>query len=75
MYRSALRLRRQYQLGRGALRWLDTARGVIGLANGAVRVFANTGSRAVPLPTGTVILSSATFSDELPADSTVWLVD
>ncbi len=75
LYRSALRLRSQHQLGRGALRWLDTARGVIGLANGTVRVFANTGSRAVPLPAGTVILSSVTLSDQLPADSTVWLVD
>lgn len=75
LYRSALRLRAQHQLGRGALQWLDTAPGVIGLANGAVRVFANIGSQAVPLPTGSMILSSATFSDELPADSTVWLVD
>jgi len=75
MYTQALALRRAHELGTGELEWLDTgADTVLGLRNGDVLVYANTGDSAVTLPAGEVLLFSGPLGDgELPADTTVWL--
>ncbi len=75
LYRHALALRRAHELGTGDLEWLETgAESVLGLRNGDVLVYANTGDTAVALPAGEVLLSSGPLGDDqLPADTTVWL--
>ncbi|MGV8858943.1 glycoside hydrolase family 13 protein [Rhodoglobus sp.] len=75
LYRHALALRRAHELGTGDVEWLETgAETVLGLRNGDVLVYANTGDSAVTLPAGEVLLSSGPIGDsELPADTTVWL--
>ena len=85
MYQLALKLRRDFGLGAGELRWLDGfGEDVVAFANRGVRIVANTGSRSVPLPEGEVLLASGPVNAdllgglpsgarELPADVTVWL--
>ncbi|MBD7918168.1 glycoside hydrolase family 13 protein [Cellulomonas sp. Sa3CUA2] len=77
MYRAALRIRREEQLGSGGLRWLEepTGEDVLAYRNGDVVVVAHLGDAAVPLPAdATVLLASAADLDGvLPAGTTVWL--
>ncbi|QAV71058.1 glycoside hydrolase family 13 protein [Salinibacterium sp. UTAS2018] len=75
LYRHALALRRAHELATGELEWLDSgADAVLALRNGDVRVYANTGDSAVPLPAGEVLLASGPLGEnQLPADTTVWL--
>jgi alpha-glucosidase len=74
LYREALRLRKQYRLGRGTLDWLPGD--VLAFANGAVTVVTNFGPAPAPLPVGEVILTSGDLAADgtLPADTTAWLV-
>lgn len=76
LYRSALALRRDHNLGSGSLEWLSGyGEGVVAFTNGAVTVIANTADVAVELPVGDVILSSEPITGgALPADTTVWLL-
>jgi len=82
LYREALRLRRDLpSLGAGTgadVTWLDLGDDV--LAFGREPGFGcvvNTGSTSVPMPAGTVLLSSVPLdlaaSPELPGDAAVWL--
>ncbi|HEX6500593.1 MAG TPA: glycoside hydrolase family 13 protein [Micromonosporaceae bacterium] len=74
MYRTALRLRREYNLGRGSLSWLDLGPDVVALCNGDLLVVANLGDAPVRLPTGARVVhcSEPLDGDEVPADVTVW---
>ncbi|PFG19917.1 glycoside hydrolase family 13 protein [Serinibacter salmoneus] len=82
LYSRALRLRREYALGRGGLAWLDLDADpqVLALVNGAVTVIANTGSEATRVPaTLDVLVSSAPLEQYddatwLPGDTTIWAV-
>ncbi|BDZ54341.1 hypothetical protein GCM10025870_14140 [Agromyces marinus] len=82
LYRRVLAERRSRSLASGSVEWLDGVGGdgggggdgVLALRNGTVVVVANTGSEAVPLPAGRVILASDELDGaQLPADTTVWL--
>ena len=63
LYRSALRLRRDFALGAGSLAWVEGLPGgesVLAAQNGELLVLVNVGERAVPLPDGLqVLLASA----------------
>lgn len=75
LYKLALRLRRELQLGSGSVKWLKGyGRNVVAFRNGDVTVFANTGKVAVELPIGDILLASEPITGgALPADTTVWL--
>lgn len=86
MYRTALRLRRQFGLGQGSLSWVEQLPGadaadVVAYVNGELLVVTNFGATAVPLPEGaTVLHASSDLSSALvdavtavvPTDVTVW---
>ncbi|NRQ38407.1 glycoside hydrolase family 13 protein [Nonomuraea sp. NN258] len=74
LYRTGLGLRRDL-LGDGTLTWLELGPEVVAFTrdSGLVCV-ANLSTRAVPLPAGTVALSSGPLDDGLlPPDTTAWL--
>ena len=76
LYRLALALRAEHQLGAGRLEWLDGhGEDVIAYRNGDVLVIANTGTGSVPLPAGSDVLlaSEALAALELGPDTTVWV--
>ena len=77
MYRDSLALRRRFDLGRGALTWIDGyGPDVLALRNGTVTVLCNVGVDAVPLPAGTVIQASEPLTtSDLPSGTTVWLIE
>lgn len=82
LYRTALRLRRDFELGAGSLAWVDGLLGgesVLAAQNGELLALVNFGERAVPLPDGLqVLLASADVpqADDgaalLEPDVTVW---
>jgi alpha-glucosidase len=76
LYRAALALRAEHELGFGQLEWLpEIAPDVLALRTGALTVVANTGSTAVALPAGTIILASEPLEgSQLPGDTTVWMI-
>ncbi|MBF4632976.1 alpha-amylase [Agreia pratensis] len=77
LYKLALTLRAQHELGMGTIEWLpDYDDDVIAFSNGAVTVISNIGSVPVELPAaaGDVLLASeAIVEGVLPVDTTVWL--
>lgn len=75
LYRSVLKHRRVFALGTGMLTWLPAEPGVVGFANGSVKVFVNTNGHAVGLPAGRLIVSSETLlaDGQLPANAAVWI--
>jgi len=79
MYRAALRLRREYGLGRGdSLDWVPELCGEqsLGLRRGDVTVVVNFGGPDLTLPLGAqVLLTSGAMSGggAVPSDTTVWL--
>jgi alpha-glucosidase len=77
LYTLALALRHEYDLGMGSLEWL-TGFGpeVVAFRNGDVTVIANTGTVAVELPAGEIVLASGedVYGASLPGDTTVWLI-
>jgi alpha-glucosidase len=75
LYTELLRLRRENDLGMGAVEWLTgLGEAVVGFANGAITVIANTGDVPVELPLGQVLVASGPVNGgSLPADTTVWL--
>ena len=78
LYRQALRLRRELNLGHGSLAWWpehDEA-GVIALVNGDVLAVMNMGETTVQLPAGELLVAShpeAGQDGRLAPNSTVWL--
>jgi alpha-glucosidase len=75
LYRTALALRRQHDLGMGSVAWIDSyGKDVVAFRNGEVTVVCNTGKIAVELPVGEILLSSEEITGgALPADTTAWL--
>lgn len=81
LYKRALALRAEHDLGNGALEWLEGyGSEAIAFRNSRVTVIANTGTEPVQLPAGDgpgtrIVLQSAAVDDgTLPPDTTVWLV-
>jgi alpha-glucosidase len=77
LYRAAIRLRRAYRLGTGALRWLATDEpDVLSFRNRALQIVVNLSGVPVPLPAGArPLLASADLpAGKLPADSAAWLL-
>lgn len=77
LYRSALRLRREHQLGSTPLTWVDTPPEVLAFCSGDVLVTTNFGAAPADLPAGArVLLSSAPLDADgrVPVDVTVWSV-
>ncbi|HEU4421134.1 MAG TPA: glycoside hydrolase family 13 protein [Pilimelia sp.] len=75
MYRTALRLRRELNLGGGDLAWEPASDDVLALRNGELYVLTNFGAEPAALPDGArVIHSSAALPDpgRVPQDVTVW---
>lgn len=75
LYRDALALRREHDLGAGAIEWLKGhGSSVVAFRNGDVIVLANLGKVALELPVGDILLSSEPITGgALPSDTTVWL--
>ena len=75
LYRSALAIRRDRDLGAGDVTWLDGyGADVVAFRNGGITVLANTGTVPIELPPGAILLSSETVTGGvLPPDTTVWL--
>jgi alpha-glucosidase len=75
LYRLALALRGEHELGFGTVEWLPGySETVVAFRNGAVTVIANTGDVAVELPVGEVLLCSAELEGSaLAPDQTVWM--
>jgi alpha-glucosidase len=76
MYRTALAFRRAFALAVGTIEWVETAPGVLQFVNGELSIVANTGTEAVPMPDGELLMSSVELADPatLPADTTAWLL-
>jgi len=76
LYRTALKLRRDHPaLGDGELTWSDAGPDLLMFTREPGFVFAaNFGSSPAPLPSGDVILASASLNDGLlPADTAAWI--
>lgn len=75
LYREALRLRREFGLGRGGLIWRDdVGDGVLAFENGGVLVIVNVDGDDVPLPTDRrLLLASQPLDGVLPANAACWL--
>jgi len=77
LYRTALALRADRNLGMGSLQWLTGfGTDVVAFRNGSVTVLANLGRAPVQLPRGTILVSSGPLDAQtLPTDTTVWIAD
>jgi alpha-glucosidase len=75
LYRGALALRREYDLGFGTIEWLDSyGDGVVAFRSNGVTVVANVSAASMPIPAGEILLASEAIVDGvLPVDTTVWL--
>ncbi|WP_067496911.1 glycoside hydrolase family 13 protein [Actinoplanes sp. TFC3] len=76
LYRAALRLRREHDLGNGTLTWTGSQPEVLAFANGDVLVLSNFGDEPVALPGGSQVLLSSgplTGDGQVPPDVTVWV--
>ncbi|MFC4072195.1 glycoside hydrolase family 13 protein [Actinoplanes subglobosus] len=77
LYRSALAVRREHELGSGELVWLAGDEGALAFRNGDVTVVTNFGDEPVTLPPGArVLLTSEPLDGDgrVPGDVTVWAV-
>jgi len=75
MYRHALRIRREFRLGRGDLYWVRLGADVVAFCNGRLLVLANLGDKPVTLPAGAQVLLAShelVAGREVPVDVTVW---
>ena len=75
LYRALLAERASADLGLGDIEWLTGyPDAVVAFRNGSVTVIANTGSAAVELPEGEIIVVSEAFdARSLPGDTAVWM--
>jgi alpha-glucosidase len=76
MYRTALAVRAEQDLGLGDMQWLPGYdETVVAFRNGNVIVIANTGGTEPTLPDGEVLLSSGAINGRtVPSDTTVWML-
>src|SRR5699024_79325 len=66
LYRSAVKHRREFDLGGGSLTWVDAPDHVVAFDNGSVRVMTNVQGKPVALPDGyTVLLASEPIDDSM----------
>lgn len=72
MYREALAMRRQHDLGFGELTWLRADSSMLGFRVGDITVWTNFSDDHVPLPQGKVVMASGDVTGSLPPDTTVW---
>ncbi len=74
LYRALLGARREFELGAGALEWIDAGTDVVAFRNGDVVVVVNFGTESVALPMGDVIVASGPVTKgALPPETGVWL--
>ena len=75
LYREAIAARRYFFGEDDSFHLLDYGPGVLAWQRGELVAMVNMGRRPVPLPSGEVVLSSATgsLSGELPVDTAVWV--
>jgi alpha-glucosidase len=76
-YREALAARRELQLGKGSLAWVDLGEDAVSFRNGGVLVVANLGAEPVTLPDGYQVRIASgplTADGKVPTDTTVWAV-
>ena len=77
MYRTALRLRRELELGKGTDVTINDSlgEGILSLTSGPITVLVNTTDKDAPLPEGAevVFASAPDAKDTLAANSTVWI--
>jgi len=78
-YRSALKLRKEFDLGLGGLTWIPGyGKDVLAFQNGPVLVLANLGEHVIKLPSTHVVAQSSQPLPEtgaLPPDTAVWLTE
>ena len=75
LYKELLRLRREHDLALGELEWIEgLGTAIVAFRSGGIRVIANTGSVAIELPDGDILVASEQVTGRtLPGDTTVWL--
>ena len=78
LYKHALKLRREFNLGEGSFEWAAefVSKSSLGFRNGEILVVHNFGHEPIDLPAGTILASSLegmTEGRQLVADQTVWL--
>jgi alpha-glucosidase len=78
LYKHALRLRRELQLGEGSFDWVPEFAGEssLGFRNGEILVIHNFGHSPIEIPAGEIIASSLegmTSGHALASDQTVWI--
>ncbi len=75
LYRAALAIRHERDLGFGAVDWIDGfGPDVVAFRNGSLTVIANLGADPVELPEGAIVLASEPLTGPmLPTDTTAWL--
>ncbi|MGA7203037.1 MAG: glycoside hydrolase family 13 protein [Specibacter sp.] len=78
MYRNALRIRRERNLGTGALLWVEKycTGASLGFMNGTTLVLLNTGTTPLELPRGTVLQRShpqSANTGQLESSEAIWL--
>jgi len=75
LYRALLSARATAELGLGEIEWLTGyPDAVVAFRNGSITVIANTGTVAVELPEGEIIVASEEFTAGLlPGDTAVWV--
>ena len=75
-FRDILRLRRNaFHFTENDVEWLQLGPDVLAFLSGGVLCVLNTGTSAVPLPDGEVLIASAAIvKGALPTDAAVWLV-
>jgi alpha-glucosidase len=78
LYKHALKLRRELQLGEGSFEWVPEFVGAssLGFRNGEILVIHNFGHSPIEIPAGEIIASSLegmTSGHALAADQTVWI--
>jgi alpha-glucosidase len=78
LYKHALKLRRELQLGEGSFEWASdfVSESSLGFRNGEILVVHNFGHSPIQLPAGEIIASSMegmTIGHALVADQTVWI--
>lgn len=78
LYKQALKLRHELNLGEGSFEWVAefVSESSLGFRNGKILVVHNFGHEPIDLPAGTILASSLegmTEGRQLAADQTVWL--
>lgn len=75
LYRTLLATRAEYDLGNGSVTWLEGyPEDILAFRNKGVTVIANTGTSAVTLPEGQLLVSSQNIDGGLlPGDTTAWI--